>query len=42
MAKVFKEEQEKCSIIAYLLRHRKGALILEPDKDLDLKSVFKL
>ena len=39
MAKVFKEEQEKCSIIATYYAIEKNAN-LEPDKDLDLKSVF--
>ena len=39
MAKVFKEEQEKCSIIATYYAIEKDAN-LEPDKDLDLKSVF--
>ena len=39
MAKVFKEEQEKCSIIATYYAIEENAN-LEPDKDLDLKSVF--
>ena len=39
MAKVFKEEQEKCSIIATYYAIEKN-VNLEPDKDLDLKSVF--
>ncbi|BCV07680.1 MAG: hypothetical protein CM15mL2_1560 [Caudoviricetes sp.] len=39
MAKVFKEEQEKCSIIATYYAIEKNAN-LEPDQDLDLKSVF--
>ena len=39
MAKVFKEEQEKCSIIATYYAIEKNAN-LEPDKDLYLKSVF--
>ena len=40
MAKVFKEEQEKCSIIATYYAIEKNAN-LEPDEDTDLKSVFK-
>ena len=40
MAKVFKEEQEKCSIIATYYAIEENAN-LEPDKDTDLKSVFK-
>ena len=39
MAKVFKEEQEKCSIIATYYAIEKNAN-LEPDEDTDLKSVF--
>ena len=39
MAKVFKEEQEKCSIIATYYAIEENAN-LEPDKDLDHKSVF--
>ena len=39
MAKVFKEEQEKCSIIATYYAIEKNAN-LEPDEDRDLKSVF--
>ena len=39
MAKVFKEEQEKCSIIATYYAIEENAN-LEPDKDQDLKSVF--
>ena len=39
MAKVFKEEQEKCSIIATYYAIEENAN-LEPDKDLNLKSVF--
>ena len=40
MAKVFKEEQEKCSIIATYYAIEKNAN-LKPDEDADLKSVFK-
>ena len=40
MAKVFKEEQEKCSIIATYYAIEKNAN-LKPDEDTDLKSVFK-
>ena len=39
MAKVFKEEQEKCSIIATYYAIEKNAN-LEPDQDAELKSVF--
>ena len=39
MAKVFKEEQEKCSIIATYYAIEENAN-LEPDKDTKLKSVF--
>ena len=39
MAKVFKEEQEKCSIIATYYAIEENAN-LEPDEDKDLKSVF--
>ena len=40
MAKVFKEEQEKCSIIATYYAIEKNAN-LKPDEDADLKSVFR-
>ena len=40
MAKVFKEEQEKCSIIATYYAIEENAN-LEPDEDTDLKSVFR-
>ena len=39
MAKVFKEEQEKCSIIATYYAIEKNAN-LKPDEDTELKSVF--
>ena len=39
MAKVFKEEQEKCSIIATYYAIEENAN-LEPDQDTKLKSVF--
>ena len=39
MAKVFKEEQEKCSIIATYYAIEKNAN-LEPNEDKDLKSLF--
>ena len=39
MAKVFKEEQEKCSIIATYYAKEENAN-LAPDKDTKLKSVF--
>ena len=39
MAKVFKEEQEQCSIIATYYAIEKDA-VLTPDSDVDLKNIL--